>query len=495
MGPLPMGSPAMTDIVRRLRTALLGAAALLAAPPLASVPLGAAPVRPGDAALEQRPPAERTDASALTLESGTGRVVGLSGPAANVFVADPKVAEVRPASASSLFVFGVAPGHTTVAALDSAGHVLAQYDVTVQPTAFNAHQAQATIGRLITGSRVQVQSQAKGLLLTGSVPSPADAAQAAAIARGYLAGDGQLVDNELRIDSPIQVTLQVRIAQVSRQVVRQLGIDWNALGTIGKFGFAFTTPTSVVSQIAGGAGAAVVTGPPTDPNRLSASAILNALAQDNLAKVLAEPNLTVMSGESASFQVGGEYPIPVSQQNNQVTVAYKNYGVMLSFVPTVYNDGRINLHVKPEVSEISNQNAFSLSSGSSNASTSLVVPSLIVRRAETTVELGSGQSFAIAGLLQQQGTDSSNRIPGLGDTPVIGALFGSNAFSNTETELVIIVTPYVVRPVNDPSKLHLPTDGFTHAPDLERLLLMRQAAHNAPAVPVRVPGDAGFVVQ
>ncbi len=488
-------APALAQRLRRTGMALLLCAT--AALPVEAVL--AAPVRPADApgARAGETP-DRSEASALALEAGTGRVLGLPGAAANVFVADPKVAEVRPASANSLFVFGVASGHTTVAALDGAGHILAQYDVTVLPTAFNAHQAQATIARLIAGSRVQVQSQNKGLLLTGSVPSPADSAQAAAVARGFL-GDGGAVDNELRIDAPVQVTLQVRIAQVSRTVVRQLGIDWNAIGVAGKWGFRFTTPTSLVGAGAGALGAAVNTGP--GPNTLTASALINALAQDNLAKVLAEPNLTVMSGESASFQVGGEYPIPISQQNNQVTVAYKNYGVILSFVPIVYNDGRINLHVKPEVSEISNQNAFILSSGSGNgtggsmAKTSLVEPSRIVRRAETTVELGSGQTFAIAGLLQQNGNDNINQQPGRDETPIIGAPFGSNSCSNTETELVILVTPFIVRPVDDPGKFHLPTDNFTHAPDLERLLLMRQAAHNAPAVPVRIPGDAGFLVQ
>ncbi len=475
MGPFQMVSP---PLFRRAAAALLYAA-------IAIGPASAAPVRPAEPAGDTT--AQRTDSSALILEAGTGRVLSLTGAATNVFVADPKVAEVRPASATSLFVFGVAAGHTTVAALDNTGHVLAQYDVTVQPTAFNAHQAQATISRLITGSRVQVQSQAKGLLLTGTVPSPADAAQAAAVARGYL-GDGGTIDNELRIDAPIQVTLQVRIAQMSREVVRNLGVNWSSLGSIGKIGGipGLTFNINANPWSCSGSSSSVGACPGANFN-----SVIDALAKDNLAKVLAEPNLTVMSGEAASFQVGGEFPIPVSQQNNSVTVAYKDYGVILSFVPTVYNDGRINLHVKPEVSEISNQNSTTLTSGSST----LVVPSLLVRRAETTVELGSGQSFAIAGLLQQNGTDSDSHIPGLGDTPVLGSLFRDTQYDHTELELVIVVTPYIVRPVNDPGSLHLPTDGFNHPPDLERLLLMRQVAHDAPAVPVRIPGDAGFLVQ
>ena len=425
----------------------------------------------------------------LLLEAGTGKVLTLSGSAANVFVADPKVAEVRPAAANSLFIFGVGAGHTTVAALDTEGHVLAQYDLTVQPSAFGANSAQAMISRLVPGSHVQVRAQQKGLLLTGSVESPQDAAQAVAIAKGY-SGDTPNVDNELTITAPVQVTLNVRIAQMSRQVVRNLGINWQALGNIGKWAFAFATPASIASI--GGAGALaanVTTGP--GPNQFNATTIIDALAKDNLAHVLAEPNLTVMSGRSASFQVGGEYPVPVSQQNNTITVAYKNFGVMLNFLPTVLSDGRINLHVRPEVSQLSNQNSFQVVNGT----TTLVVPSLTVSRAETTVELGSGQSFAIAGLLQQQTADNGQGLPGLGDIPVLGALFRSTAFDRTETELVIIVTPYIVRPVTNTADLHLPTDGYSPPSDLQRLLFMRQVADNQPPVPVRIPGDAGFIVQ
>ncbi|MGE0226255.1 MAG: type II and III secretion system protein family protein [Acetobacteraceae bacterium] len=423
-------------------------------------------------------------ASALALEAGTGRVVTLSEGAANVFVADPKVAEVRPASATSLFLFGVAAGHTTVAAMDAAGRVLLQYEVTVQPSGFGAREAQAAIARLVPGSRVQVRAQARGLLLTGAVPSPADAGQAVAIAKGY-AGESMAVSNELTIEAPVQVTLHVRIAEMSRQVVRNLGINWQALTSIGNIG-SFPALTLSANTI--------LPAPPCGPLGATCAnfnGVIDALARDNLAQVLAEPNLTVMSGQAASFQVGGEYPIPVSQRNGEVTVAYKNYGVMLTFVPTVLNSGRINLHVKPEVSETNNQNSFQLTGNGA----ALTVPSLTVRRAETTVELGSGQSFSIAGLLQQQTSDTGTGLPGLGDTPVLGALFRKSGLDRTEKELVIIITPYIVRPVANPSMLALPTDGYAPAPDIERLLLMRQVAQNKPAVPVRIPGNAGFVVQ
>ncbi|MGA3401981.1 MAG: type II and III secretion system protein family protein [Acetobacteraceae bacterium] len=425
------------------------------------------------------------------LESGTGRVVSLNGAAANIFVADPKVAEVRPASASSLFLFGIAPGHTTVAAMDSNGHVLAQYDLTVQPSSFGAKAAEAMIARLVPGSSVKVQPQTKGLMLTGSVPSPSDAAQAVAIAKGYGAnGDTPIIDNEINITAPIQVTLNVRIAEMSRTVVRNLGINWQALGTLGKWNFMFSTPASLTASAASAAlGAAVTSG--GGPNTFNANALIDALAQDNLAHVLAEPNLTVMSGQPASFQVGGEYPIPVAEQNGTITIDFKDYGVLLTFLPTVMSDGRINLHVKPEVSELDKADGIQITAGNST----IQIPALTVRRAESTVELGSGQSFAMAGLLQQTTSDNAQGLPGLGDTPILGALFRSNAFQRTEQELVIIVTPYIVRPVDNVAALHVPSQNYTPPTDLERLLLMRQVSDSRPSVPVRIPGDAGFVVQ
>lgn len=422
---------------------------------------------------------------ALNLEAGTGKVLTLNGAAANVFVADPKVAEVRPASASSLFIFGVGAGRTTVAAMDGNGHVLAQYEVTVQPSAFGAIEAQSAIARLVPGSQVKVQPQQKGLLLTGSVHSPEDAAQAVAIAKGY-AGDNPTIDNEIQITAPIQVTLSVRVAQMSRAVVRKLGINWSALGNIGRIG-QFSPALSLSASTTG------TPFIPTCPACLGAGflGVIDALANDNLAQILAEPNLTVMSGQTGSFQVGGEYPIPVSAQNGQISVAYKNFGVMLTFVPTVLSDGRINLHVRPEVSELTNQNSVTLA----NTGATIVVPALNVRRADTTVELGSGQSFAIAGLLQQNTTDSGNGLPGAGDIPVLGALFRDNQFQRTETELVIVVTPYIVRPVDNPAAMHLPTDGYKPPTDIQRLLMMRQVAPSRAPVPVHIPGDAGFIVQ
>ena len=465
----------MNNILREISIAalLIGvpAAALAQAPAVGAVATAAVPT---------------VEHASVALEAGTGKVITLRAPAANVFVADPKIAEVRPASAASLFVFGVAAGHTTVAALDAAGHQVAQYDVTVQPAAFGASQAQATIARLVSGSHVQVQPQAKGLLLAGSVGSAGDVAQAVAIAKSYL-GDGQSVENQITVSAPIQVSLRVRIAEMQRSVVRALGVNWQAMGSIGTFtaNFATANPLAIGGAVANHLGLGV-TGSAGNVNTL-----IDALATDNLARILAEPNLTVMSGQQASFLVGGEFPIPVGQQNGAITIAFKNFGVTLSFVPTVFSDGRINLHVAPEVSEISNQNNVQLTTGNST----LVIPSLIVRRAETTVDLGSGQTFAIAGLLQDAITQNTSGLPFLSDVPILGPLFRSDSFNRTETELVIMVTPFIVRPVNDASRLHLPTDDNSVPGDIQRLLYMHQVGHDQQAVPVRIPGSAGFIVQ
>ncbi len=427
-------------------------------------------------------------ARSLVLEAGVGRVVPLDGAAANVFVADPKVVEVRPASATSLFIFGVGMGRTTVAALDSTGKPVAQFTITVQPSSFGASQAQETIAKLVPGSHVKVQASAHGLMLTGTVADPQAAAQAVAVARGYTA-EGQTVDDQMSVTSAVQVTLSVRMAEMNRTVVRQIGVNWQALGNFGQISRVFPALTVNINSAANNC---VASG--TNPLCLGGSfnSVIDALAQDSLVHVLAEPNLTVMSGQKASFQVGGEFPIPVAQQAGAVSVDFKNYGVSLSFLPTVYSDGRINLHVMPEVSQISSQNSVSVTTSGST----LLIPSLTVRRAESTVELGSGETFAIAGLLQDTTSDAKNGLPGLGDMPTLGALFRNTNYNRSEDELVILVTPYISRPVAQAASMQLPDRGYGRPTEIERLFEMRQANPGQTAQrPMAIPGAAGFMVQ
>ena len=512
---LPGGTP--QAVARGIAAAFRGPATVLGGNPggavLVTVPVGAAQAgvtAPGGppgvptggpvivpapaqtqpaAAVPPRPPRIQT----LALEAGAGRIVALDAPAASVFEADPRVAEVRPASPTSLFVLGVAPGRTTIAAIDDSGAAFAQFDVIVQPSSYAAVQAQSAIARQMPGRDVHVAAKPNGLVVSGSVPIAADADQAMQTARDY-ASAGQTVENRLSVLGSQQVNLRVRIAEVSRNVIRQLGINWSNLANLGKYAaIGVVTRNPLANSAVASSSAAAAYAFNTPGHVLDLNAVIDAMAQDQLVHVLAEPNLTAMSGETASFLVGGEFPIPVAQQNNQVTIEFKQYGVSLAFVPTVISAGRINMKVRPEVSALTNLGAVQIGAGNST----IQVPALTVRRAETTVELASGQSFAIAGLLQDNVTMAGNALPGIGELPILGALFRSDSFQRNETELVIVITPYLVSGVASPGQMKLPTDGWKPPSDLERLLLLRQSARTpgvAGAAP-HIPGDAGFVTR
>jgi pilus assembly protein CpaC len=311
--------------------------------------------------------------------------------------------------------------------------------------------------------------------------------------------------NNLTVLGATQVNVRVRIAEINRSITRQLGINWQALGTIGNIGRLPATTLNLPGTVAGtttalataACASRLLGGPAGIPLSLqcqgvSFNGIIDALAQDQLATILAEPNLTVMSGDTGSFLAGGEFPVPVAGNGNNgsttITVEYKAFGVSLAVVPTVLSSTRLNLRVRPEVSQLSTNGAISVPIGNGT----LTIPALTVRRAETTIELGSGQSFAIAGLLQKTSVNADNALPGLGEIPVLGALFKSNNFQRGESEVVIIVTPYIVQPASNPSALQTPVDGFRPATDLDRILLHRQLA---PPVGHRTPLDAGFMLK
>ena len=439
-------------------------------------------------------PASERLSTTLVLEAGTGRVVTLGANAASVFAADPKIAEVRPASPTTLFVFAIAPGRTTVVAVGDAGLPIAQYDITVRPSNYGASQAQGVIARSLPGRPIRVDAQSNGLVISGEVQTPAQAEIAVQTARGYV-GENGVVDNRLAVRGSTQVNLRVRIAEMSRNVTRQLGVNWQSLANLGAsvaVGVTTALPLADSTLAASRLTAGYNSG--AGGRTLDINGMIDALAQDQLVHILAEPNLTALSGETASFLVGGEFPIPVAQQGNQIAIEFKQYGISLAFIPTVASSGRITIKVRPEVSALTSLGAVQLGVGNS----SIQVPALTVRRAETTVELASGQSFAIAGLLQDSTTMTGNAIPGLGDVPILGALFRSDGFQRHETELVIVVTPYLVRPVTSTAQLRLPTDGWRPPTDLERILLLRQTGRSPTqtvASAPRIPGDAGFLVQ
>ncbi|HEY7577621.1 MAG TPA: type II and III secretion system protein family protein [Acetobacteraceae bacterium] len=466
------------------------------------------------------PPAA-TVSQPITVQAGTGVLLRLPRAAATVMSAEPAVARVQPASPTSLFLMGVAPGRTTVIATTDAGQAIIQYDVTVTPGAGSGAPAaalptagvspatasaiQATIARVVQGaSGVHVQAGGNEAILTGTVPNAAAAQQAEAIARGYVGEKGGVQDN-LTILGAIQVNVRVRIAEINRSVTRQLGFNWQALGSGNGWRVGLRTGAAISNTISPllPLGLAPLSGATAAPNQFGAgftsgnklwdvNTVIDALAGDQLITILAEPNLTALSGETASFLAGGEFPIPIAGNttNGQttITVEFKTFGVSLAVVPTVLSPARLNLRVRPEVSQLSTNGAVSVPIGGGT----LTIPALTVRRAETTVELGSGQSFAIAGLLEKTSLDNTNALPWIGEVPVLGALFKSNDFQRGESELVIIVTPYIVQPAPGPTALRAPTDTFRPATDLERILWGRQMA---PGPAAGAPLDAGFILK
>ncbi len=486
-------------------------------PPLGRRAPAAAPV----AAPVSAPAAAPAQAQpiALLLEAGAGRLLRLPRPAVTVMAADPRIARVQPVSPTSLFLMAVGAGRTTVIATAEDGAPVAEYAITVNPgrggppaaapaggaplaqpeapPPANAAAVQSMIRRLVPGAEgLTVTVSGRALVLGGQVPTAADAQRAEAIARTQ-GGEAREVINNLALLSAIQVNLRVRVAEISRQVSRDLGFNWQSLANNGAgllIGLNTGGIGTVMSALSGsGTGTTGRIGAGFSNSRLDINAVVDALASDQLITILAEPNLTAQSGEVASFLAGGEFPVPVaaSSLNGSITVEYKQFGVSLSFVPTVLGPERLNLRVRPEVSQLSQNGAISLPM----ANGVVTIPALSVRRAETTVEVGSGQSFAIAGLLQSGNTLQNSGLNGLADVPVLGALFRSDRFQRNETELVIIITPYLVRPVSNPGALASPTDGFQPATDLDRILYRRQAARGRPPAPLPPGLDAGFILE
>jgi pilus assembly protein CpaC len=451
-----------------------------------------------DAAFAQQQPAQLTTQTVTTtgpayygsisIAKGSGKLVKLPHAVANIFAADPSVVEVRPASPDTLFVFGKGPGETTIVATDTAGKTIAQYTVSVVPSAYSSDRVQNQAQATAPGDGVTAESEQGGMIVRGTVQTPEEANDVMNQAK-LISPSGSVI-NDLEVREPIQVELKVRIASMSRTITRELGINWGSVGTsaisIGKFALTASTASLVPASGGTSPGGVGVTFPGG-----TFEGVIDALASDNLAHVLAEPTLTTLSGTQASFQVGGQFPIPVSSTNNEITVSFKNFGVLLTFTPTVFSDGRIALQVAPQLSTISTANAAVLSTAGSNLS--LVVPSLDITTASTTVILGSGQGMAIAGLLEDTTNETDNGVPGLSETPLLGALFRGDSFQREQQELVITVTPYIVNPVNNPGALASPDDGWTPPNDIQRILLLHNNGTNA--VASIIPGDAGFMVQ
>src|SRR3954447_2787632 len=404
-------------------------------------------------------PTSAKPAETLTLSKGTGSLVRLSEPMSDVFVANDTIADVQVRSSTQLYVFGKGAGETTIYATTKGGRVV--YAATVR-VGNNLSSVGEMLHLAMPDANVQVTPMNNLVLLTGTVANPDDVAEAQRLTQAYV-GDGTQVITRLRSATPLQVMLKVRIAEVNRSLLKSMGVNLLSKDTTGGFlfGIGRGNPGTITNgqatfNIASSGTTLAAAGHLLGLDLLST---LDLAATDGVASVLAEPNLTALSGETASFLAGGEYPIPVSQGNNAVTIEYKQYGVGLAFTPIVLSDGRISMRVRPEVSQLDGANAVTLPGN-------IRVPALITRRAETTVELGSGQSFMIAGLLQNSGNNSVDKTPVLGDLPILGALFRSTKFQRAETELVVIVTPYLVRPVS--TQMATPIDGFRTPNDIQR---------------------------
>jgi pilus assembly protein CpaC len=417
----------------------------------------------------------------VQLSLGEGQMVSLPRAVASVWTSNPKVADVFVNNPRQLNLFGKDEGEATIIATAADGSVVYGAQVRVSQ---NLPSINAVLKTAMPDADIKVINVGQMAVLTGTVASPEDAAFAEQIATSELnpgidtskagATCKICVINRLKVATPLQVNLRVRIAEVDRSLMKQIGVNLLAnstgsfqIGAMQGQGIYLPPPTSSIDQVNSTvpqilrnpigstiSGVGKLFG-------LDVATALDLAQTDGLVTTLAEPNLTALSGETASFLAGGEFPIPVSQgTSNAVTIEYKQYGVSLAFTPIVLEDGRISMRVRPEVSQLSDAGSVTLNG--------FKVPALTTRRAETTVELGSGQSFMLAGLLQNTNNNSIEKAPFLGDLPVLGNLFRSTKFQRDETELVIIVTPYLVKPSSN--RLALPTDGYRAPTDAEQVL-------------------------
>lgn len=463
----------------------------------------------------------------IALERFKGTLLRLSSPASDVFIANSNIANVQIKSPQLIYILAKNIGETTIYVMDDSQNPI--YSGTLQVNENIQAQAdqsgmlkdyESKIEKLVPGSDITLTSFGKLFILEGTVQTPEEADLIVRLCEPLVTGNPldamqsfgltasetieaarRSSENESReksagIDKTLnlvnrlvilqstQVNLRVKIAEIGRSTLKELGINWEngfaSGGTLlgiatGRDVFTDVLNSPVRNYIGGGSGLGSIFGG-FKPGNFDLNYIIDAMDNEGFLSVLAEPNLTALSGETATFLAGGEFPIPVPQRDS-VTIQFRQFGVQLAFTPTVLSSGRINLHVMPEVSDLSN--AGSLQIAGTN------IPSITTRKVDTTVELGSGQSFAIAGLLENKVVQDATKFPGLGDLPILGALFRSDQFRRNETELLVVVTPYLVKPV-DARRISLPTDGYIAPNDMERYL---EGQKWQPSVQQKTPGD------
>ncbi|MGQ0526924.1 MAG: type II and III secretion system protein family protein [Alphaproteobacteria bacterium] len=405
-----------------------------------------------------------TTEAPLSVTLGKAELINLPGDISDVLVADPSVVDVQALQSNRLYVVGLNVGDTNLIAVDGQGNVIKRIDIHVH---YDMQAIQALVNELFPNEKnIKVGSIHGQILLSGKVSTPDVAAKVASLIGSYVSDlqDGgnqpadSLISNMLEVDGEQQVTLQVKIVEARRNLVKELGIETNLNSTAGVtsgdtgFGLRPSTGTALNNAAVGVLQVFQVTG--IDEIR-DINLFINALEDENLAQVLAEPNLTAVSGEEAGFLAGGETPIPSGlDQLGNIVIEFRQFGVSLNFRPIVMSDDRISLQMSTEVSSINFDNA--LPAGD------IQVPGFDVRRASTTVELPSGRSIMIAGLLQSSAAKGLNAIPGIKNTPVLGDLISSRSFQRDETELVVIITPYIVKPYKETERAVVHRGGNNH---------------------------------
>jgi pilus assembly protein CpaC len=411
----------------------------------------------------------QNNARPVSLGVGKSIVIDLPRDIKDVLVADPKIANAVVRSSQRAYIIGATVGQTNIVFFDAQGAQIAAYDIAVTR---DLNGVRAALKQMFPASDIRIEGVGDGVVLSGMAATPIEAQQAGELA-ARLAGGADKIVNSIVVRGRDQVMLKVTVAEMARAIIKQMGVDMSATLNYGTavVNFNNTNPFTAYGR------------PLVADNTLKAAfgssvtATLRAMESAGVARTLAEPNLTAISGESATFIAGGEFPIPAGYSCDPTThvcttqISFKKFGISLNFTPVVMTEGRISLRVMTEVSELSNDNSLTLSQ-SVTASTvnSVTIPSIKVRRAETTLEIPSGGSMAMAGLIQEQTKQAVNGFPGLTQLPILGSLFRSRDFLNNQTELMVLVTPYIVRAVSQ-KDLSRPDDGFAAASDPQADLL------------------------
>jgi len=441
----------------------------------------------------------------VTVEINKSTMVRLDRSAASIVIADPSTADVQVVSPKLVLVRGKKIGETSLYAIDLQDETIlsAVIDVT-----HNISSLERAVKRVVPDADVGFKTVDGGLVMDGFAGTVAESESIRSVAASFIGKDEKLI-NMIKTNGSDQVMLKVKIVEMARNDLKKLSINLQNVASQGNIGMQllqgndiafygadptlnyFGTFNNVLRRGAGGVNSN------TDPTMMlhyrNMAGVVDALETQGLATVLAEPSLSTTSGQAASFLAGGQFPVPAAGQNGTVTIQYQPFGVSLNFTPVVMNKNRISITVAPEVSTLDFSNPIQVSG--------ITYPILDTRKASAVVELGSGDSFMLAGLLQSNGNNSINKFPGLGDIPILGTLFRSTQFQNNQTELVILVTPYIVHPVADSGKLQTPMDGYKPPSDLQRLLIgnlyqqqpMTDKTKPPPEMP-KLHGEGGFIV-